>query len=102
MHPSLCSTSALNEPRDGPDFLGLGAQKSGTSWIYSCLYDHPQVCIPVKDLHFFSRERNWSRGFTWYEEQFARCGADTLAGEFSTSYLADPEAAARIHRGIRR
>jgi hypothetical protein len=86
----------VNEPR-GPDFLGLGAQKAGTSWIYSCLYDHPQVCIPVKDLHFFSRERNWSRGFAWYEEHFARCGPDTVAGEFSTSYLADPESAARIH-----
>ena len=86
----------MNEPH-GPDFLGLGAQKAGTSWIYSCLYDHPQVCIPVKDLHFFSRERNWSRGFTWYEEQFARCGPDTVAGEFSTSYLADPDTAERIH-----
>jgi hypothetical protein len=81
----------------GPDFLGLGAQKAGTSWIYSCLYDHPQVCIPVKDLHFFSRARNWSRGFGWYEEQFARCGPDTLAGEFSTSYLADADSAGRIH-----
>jgi hypothetical protein len=86
----------VNEPH-GPDFVGLGAQKAGTSWIYSCLYDHPQVCIPVKDLHFFSRERNWSRGFAWYEVQFARCASDAVAGEFSTSYLADPDTAARIH-----
>jgi hypothetical protein len=86
----------VNERR-GPDFLGLGAQKAGSSWIYSCLYDHPQVCIPIKDLHFFSRERNWGRGFTWYEEQFTRCGPDTVAGEFSTSYLAEPDAAERIH-----
>lgn len=81
-----------------PDFLGLGAQKAGTSWIYSCLYDHPQVCIPVKELHFFSRDRNWARGVGWYEEQFARCGGDTVAGEFSTSYLADPDVPARIHQ----
>jgi hypothetical protein len=86
----------VNGPR-GPDFLGLGAQKAGTSWIYSCLYDHPQVCIPIKDLHFFSRERNWVRGIAWYEEQFARCGPNRVAGEFSTSYLADPVAPGRIH-----
>ncbi len=81
----------------GPDFLGLGAQKAGTSWIYNCLHDHPEVCIPIKDLHFFSRERNWVRGFTWYEEQFARCSTGSIAGEFSTSYLADPIAPRRIH-----
>jgi hypothetical protein len=86
----------VNEPR-GPDFLGLGAQKAGTSWIYSCLYDHPQVCVPIKEVHFFSRQRNWARGFTWYEEHFARCDPDTLAGEFSTSYLVEPGAAERIH-----
>jgi hypothetical protein len=86
----------VSGPR-GPDFLGLGAQKAGTSWISSCLYDHPQVCIPIKDLHFFSRERNWVRGITWYEEQFARCGPKSMAGEFSTSYLADPVAPGRIH-----
>jgi hypothetical protein len=86
----------VNRPR-GPDFLGLGAQKTGTSWIYSCLYDHPQVCVPIKDLHFFSRERNWGRGITWYEEQFARCGTNSIAGEFSTSYLADPLTPGRIH-----
>ncbi len=86
----------MNKPR-GPDFLGLGAQKAGTSWIYNCLHDHPEVCIPIKDLHFFSRERNWVRGFTWYEEQFARCATGRIAGEFSTSYLADPIAPRRIH-----
>ena len=81
----------------GPDFLGLGAQKAGTSWIYSCLYDHPQLCIPIKELHFFNRDANWARGISWYEQQFARCNAATRAGEFSTSYLADPVAPQRIH-----
>jgi hypothetical protein len=85
----------VNAPR-GPDFLGLGAQKAATSWIYRCLDDHPQLCIPMKELHFFSRDRNWSRGTDWYEQQFARCGAETLAGEFSTSYLADSASPDRI------
>jgi Sulfotransferase domain len=80
----------------GPDFIGIGAQRTGTSWIYSCLYEHPQICMPQKEIHFFSRDRNWSRGFEWYERIFAECPSSAIAGEFSTSYLSDTEAAARI------
>jgi hypothetical protein len=79
-----------------PDFIGIGAQRSGTSWIYACLYEHPQLCMPRKEINFFSRERNWSRGFEWYEGIFAECPPTTLSGEFSTSYLTDAETPARI------
>jgi hypothetical protein len=79
-----------------PDFIGIGAQRSGTSWIYACLYEHPQICMPRKEINFFSRDRNWSRGFEWYEGIFAECPPSTLSGEFSTSYLTDPETPARI------
>lgn len=38
----------------GPAFLGIGAQKSGTSWLHRQLSDHPQVWLPPeKELHFF-------------------------------------------------
>lgn len=79
-----------------PDFIGLGAQRCGTSWIYACLYDHPQVCVPTKEIHFFSRERNWQRGREWYERQFGECGPQSIAGEYSTSYFSSPVAAERI------
>jgi hypothetical protein len=82
--------------RRAPDFIGIGAQRSGTSWIYACLYEHPQICMPQKEINFFSRARNWSRGIEWYERRFGECPASTIAGEFSTSYLTDPEAPARI------
>jgi hypothetical protein len=81
----------------GPDFIGLGAQKAGTSWIYACLYEHPSICIPQKELHYFSRQRNWSRGREWYEGVFDSCGSAAVKGEFSTSYLFDPLSAERIH-----
>lgn len=80
-----------------PDFIGLGAQRSGTSWIYACLYEHPQVYAPVKELHFFSRVRNWSKGYEWYESIFGKCPPTVKAGEFSTSYLFDPFTPERIH-----
>ncbi len=78
------------------DFIGIGAQKSGTSWAYTCLYDHPEVCAPIKEIHFFSRPR-WSEGREWYERHFGGCGAGKLRGEFSTSYLYSKEAPERIH-----
>lgn len=77
-------------------FIGLGAQKTGTSWVYSCLYEHPQVCAPVKEIHFFSRPR-YQEGIGWYEEQFKRCTPDKVCGEFSTSYLYSKEAANQIY-----
>ena len=80
------------------DFIGLGAQRSGTSWIYACLHEHPQIFIPIKEIHFFSRERNWSKGYQWYENLFAQCPIDRKAGEFSTSYLIDQETPSRIHQ----
>lgn len=80
----------------GPDFIGIGAQRTGTSWMYACLYEHPHVCMPRKEIHFFSRDRNWSRGFEWYEDIFAECPPKVVPGEFSTSYLTDTDAPPRI------
>jgi hypothetical protein len=78
------------------DFIGLGAQRAGTSWIYSCLYEHPNIYLPVKEVHFFSRERNWSKGYEWYEAIFEKCPQDAKTGEFSTSYLSHPATPERI------
>ena len=80
-----------------PDFIGLGAQKAGTSWIYGCLYEHAQLCLPVKEIHFFSRDRHYAKGIEWYEEYFSSCSPDLLKGELSTSYLYSPDAAKRIY-----
>jgi hypothetical protein len=80
----------------GPDFIGIGAQRAGTSWIYACLFEHPELCLPQKEINFFSRERNWSRGFGWYEAIFGECPGAATVGEFSTSYLTDAETPGRI------
>lgn len=39
-----------------PDFLCIGAQKAGTSWLNNVLLEHPQIFMPpVNELHFFDR-----------------------------------------------
>lgn len=82
----------------GPDFIGLGAQRSGTSWIYSCLYEHPEIYSPIKEIHFFSRERNWPKGYSWYENVLVGAKKNQKVGEFSTSYLADKKTPQRIYQ----
>ncbi len=77
-------------------FIGIGAQKSGTSWAYTCLYEHPEICAPIKEIHFFSRPR-YENGVVWYESHFKKCDEKKLKGEFSTSYLYSEDAPKRIH-----
>ncbi len=78
------------------DFIGIGAQRCGTSWIYGCLYEHPEICAPVKEIHFFSRPR-YEEGLPWYESHFKKCDASQKVGEFSTSYLYTEGTAKKIH-----
>lgn len=84
-----------NSPQ-GIDFIGVGAQKAGTSWLYANLYEHPEICAPIKELHFFSRPR-FEKGREWYESHFRFCKQSSKKGEFSTSYLYSKEAPKRIH-----
>lgn len=40
----------------GPTFLGIGAQKAGTTWLYAALETNREVFLPpVKELHYFDR-----------------------------------------------
>ncbi|WP_295399053.1 sulfotransferase [uncultured Thiocystis sp.] len=49
-----------------PDFLGIGAQKSGTTWLHAMLSQHRDIWLPhLKELHYFDRKfpPNESDGF---------------------------------------
>ena len=38
-------------------FVGIGAQKAGTTWLADYLSQHPEVSFsPIKELHYFSRK----------------------------------------------
>jgi len=44
-----------------PDFLGIGAQKAASSWLWSILRRHPSVWMPpIKELHYFDRYPEYS------------------------------------------
>ncbi len=43
-----------------PDFLCIGARKSGTTWLHANLGKHPQIYLPpVKETHYFDHNRTW-------------------------------------------
>lgn len=57
----------------GPDFLCIGAHKSGTTWLYHQLQYHPELWLPpVKELHYFDRSPHYPSPSILGEESFVR------------------------------
>jgi hypothetical protein len=53
----------------GVDIFHVGPQKSGTTWVYECLLEHPEVCCPPKDtIHYY--DMFYARGPVWYARSF--------------------------------
>ena len=51
------------------NFIGIGAQKAGTTWLYEQLSQHPQVKFPGgKEVHFW--DQHYDKGSRWYRELF--------------------------------
>jgi len=94
-----------------PNFLIIGAAKSGTSSLYMYLMQHPEIYMsPTKEPHFFSfdNESKMTKGpgdpiceaitdFNAYQALFDGVTDEKAIGEASTSYLYRPEAPERIH-----
>lgn len=58
-----------------PEFLCIGTQKAGTSWLFEQLRQHPEIWLPpIKELHYFDHlyctaNRKWTK---WHIEESAR------------------------------
>lgn len=47
-------TNRVPDPFEGPQFLGIGAPRCGTTWLYEVLRGHPALWLPpIKELHYF-------------------------------------------------
>jgi hypothetical protein len=54
--PSADVASLARQGLRFPDFLCIGAQKAGTSWLYMNLFGHPEIWLPpVKEVHYFDQ-----------------------------------------------
>ncbi|MFW6295650.1 MAG: sulfotransferase family protein [Halothece sp.] len=99
-----------------PNFLIVGAPKSGTSSLYNYLNQHPQVAMSrVKEPHFFTFEnkeidfqgtgdlhrlRKVVTRLEDYEKLFEGVSNEVAIGEASTTYLESAYACDRIKHHI--
>ena len=82
-----------------PSFIGIGAQRCGTTWLYECLAAHPEVFVSrPKELYFFTK--NYSHGLEWYRDHFAAKGDALAWGEITPGYFYRPEALERISTDV--
>lgn len=77
-----------------PDFLVLGAQKAGSTWIYDCLRSHPDVFMPTAvELLYFNKPNYADPDLrAAYEAHFADADSFARVGEKTPGYFwtADP------------
>ena len=89
-----------------PNFLIIGAMKSGTTALYYYLEQHPEIYMsPVKEPNFFSsqEQENAADAVTnigTYQDLFRGGSGKKALGEASHSYLYEPRAAAEIKRYV--
>ena len=81
-----------------PDFLVIGAQKSGTTALFRWLVAHPDAAPSlVKEIHFF--DLNWHRGVEWYRASLPMHLERTsrrMTFEATPAYLFHPLVPARV------
>ncbi|MGH7589338.1 MAG: sulfotransferase family protein [Gemmatimonadota bacterium] len=101
-----------------PNFLVIGAARSGTTSLHHYLGSHPEIYMsPVKEPNFFAFEggrfdfeheapgwQDWLRHSTpdrdGYRALFRDVKTEKAIGEVSPAYMRNPEAADRIRRAI--
>jgi hypothetical protein len=93
-HQARVATASI---RTLPDFVIIGAQKCGTTFLYQLLAQHPHVKPAfAKEVHYF--DLNFAKGDNWYRSHFPlrpRNGRKYITGEASPYYLFHPHAPRR-------
>jgi len=82
-----------------PNFLFIGPDKSGSTWLYEIFKQHPQIFVPdIKDTYFF--DRYYYKGLEWYFSFFKKGEGYKAIGELSHDYMFSVEAMKRIKNDL--
>lgn len=70
------------------NFVGIGAQKCGTTWLYEALAKHSDVAFPAgKEVHYWNNPQG--RGIQWYSTLFNDKGK--VNGDITPAYAFLPK-----------
>jgi len=77
-------------------FLGVGPQRTGSTWLYKALCQHSSISFPrgVKETFFF--DERYEKGVDWYMWHFKHATGQQQLGEIAPTYFDVPEAIDRI------
>ncbi len=79
------------------DFIGIGVPRAGTTWLFKCLKEHPEICgSKYKETKFFQYNHLYEKGLKYYASLFKSKKSCKASGEFSPSYFYSSKAAHRI------
>ncbi len=99
----------MTEPKQNfrVDFFGIGAARSGTTWLADNLGEHPDVFLPeAKEIGYFNRYMQeddsiesyyHSLPLSWYHNFFKPARPGQLTGEVNPAYLPNENCAQDIH-----
>ena len=78
-----------------PNFVYIGPDKAGSTWIFDVMSWHPEVYMAsAKDICFF--DLHFDKGPKWYERHFKEATDERILGEVSHNYLFSEAAAQRM------
>jgi hypothetical protein len=81
-----------------PNFIGIGAPKAGTTWLATCLGQHPEIFMArVKETEFWKLV-DAERRLEEYSLHFNGAAGAKAVGEFSVRYLYFPGVPERVKR----
>jgi hypothetical protein len=84
-----------------PNFMCLGAAKSGTTTLYDILRQHSDIYLPsFKEPHFFDIPENFEKGLEWYEKTYFKKTNSKIIADFTPSYFFDEKAPQRIFESL--
>lgn len=70
-----------------PNFLIIGAQKCGTTWLADRIGRHPDVYMAPEEIHYFDKASRLKRGPAWYARHFTPGAGRPWVGEKTPDYL---------------
>jgi Sulfotransferase domain len=84
-----------------PNFLIIGAQKSGSTFLVKCLREHPDIFMPLGEIRIFENpEYQQTNVHQFFEELLGDVYGKKAIGIKRPAYLAKPECPERIYEHI--